>query len=165
MPSTLKYKWICTWEGWSLIFMDLLLLGCIVRAAHTTVYHTPFYYNFTQLQGTPTYCTAWSEVYDESSHEIPAPAFRCIIWKEKGELNSPAMTAILHHCFGDSSQLWDTCSTAVICQRIGGILFVTFMFPTSRTKTNEYMLGSFRVMGDTDLWFGHPIPSGVRQTI
>jgi len=33
------------------------------------------------------------------------------------------MTAILHQGFCDSGQLWVICSTAVTCQRIGGILY------------------------------------------
>lgn len=83
--------------------------------------------------------------------EIPPPAFGSIICKEKGKVYCPAVTAILHHWFRDSSQLWVVCSTPVIYQRIGGILFVTFMFPASRLKTNKYVLCSLGVMGGTDL--------------
>lgn len=32
------------------MFMDSLLLTCVVRAAHKIVYQTPFYYDYTQIE-------------------------------------------------------------------------------------------------------------------
>lgn len=50
------------------MFMDLLLFSCIVSAEDVGVCHTPFRYDYTQLQGMLTCCSASSEVYDGSSH-------------------------------------------------------------------------------------------------
>lgn len=87
----------------------------------------------------------------EALKEIPPPAFVSIVWKEKQEPYSTAMRAVLHHCFCVSSWLWVVCSTAVIYQSAGGILFVTFIFPTSKLNANKYMLGPFKVMGSTEV--------------
>lgn len=74
MPSRLKYKWTCTLEGWSLVFMNLVLLTGIASAAHTVVYHTPFDSDSSQLSGTPTCGRAWSEVCDGSSQRNTSPS-------------------------------------------------------------------------------------------